>query len=156
MGLLPLKLCLCHLSLPPFRREFLHSAFLSRWPGLNWRPTAYHAVALPLSYIGIKGGRLSYPSKNLSWDGAGDGDRTHVSGLEGRDSTTELHPQEFPLDTDGGRGRIRTSEGIAGRFTVCSLWPLGYPPKSRGEDSNLQPMVYKTIALPLSYLGTLI
>src|SRR5881397_1115482 len=25
----------------------------------------------------------------------------------------------------GGEGRIRTSEGSAGRFTVCSLWPLG-------------------------------
>ncbi len=25
----------------------------------------------------------------------------------------------------GGEGRIRTSEGFAGRFTVCSLWPLG-------------------------------
>ena len=33
----------------------------------------------------------------------------------------------------GGEGRIRTSEGYAGRFTVCSLWPLGNlsvePPK---------------------------
>ncbi len=27
--------------------------------------------------------------------------------------------------TCGGEGRIRTSEGYAGRFTVCSLWPLG-------------------------------
>ena len=26
---------------------------------------------------------------------------------------------------NGGEGRIRTSEGWAGRFTVCSLWPLG-------------------------------
>ncbi len=25
----------------------------------------------------------------------------------------------------GGGGRIRTIEGGAGRFTVCSLWPLG-------------------------------
>lgn len=25
----------------------------------------------------------------------------------------------------GGRGWIRTTEGIADRFTVCSLWPLG-------------------------------
>ena len=25
----------------------------------------------------------------------------------------------------GGEGRIRTSEGFADRFTVCSLWPLG-------------------------------
>jgi hypothetical protein len=27
----------------------------------------------------------------------------------------------------GGGGRIRTSEGCADRFTVCSLWPLGNP-----------------------------
>ncbi len=29
----------------------------------------------------------------------------------------------------GGGGRIRTIEGGAGRFTVCSLWPLGNPSK---------------------------
>src|SRR3972149_11862222 len=28
---------------------------------------------------------------------------------------------------DGGGGRIRTSVGVASRFTVCPLWPLGYP-----------------------------
>ena len=28
-----------------------------------------------------------------------------------------------------GEGRIRTSEGFADRFTVCSLWPLGNLPK---------------------------
>ena len=33
---------------------------MSRWPGLNWRPTPYHGVALPLSYIGIL--RASQPS----------------------------------------------------------------------------------------------
>ena len=27
----------------------------------------------------------------------------------------------------GGRGWIRTTESGAGRFTVCSLWPLGNP-----------------------------
>ncbi len=33
----------------------------------------------------------------------------------------------------GGPGRIRTSVGNAGRFTVCSLWPLGYrPSRPRG------------------------
>jgi hypothetical protein len=28
---------------------------------------------------------------------------------------------------DGGGGRIRTFEVCDGRFTVCSLWPLGNP-----------------------------
>ena|GEM_PF-5462726 len=30
---------------------------------------------------------------------------------------------------NGGGGRIRTFEGYADRFTVCSLWPLGNPTK---------------------------
>ena len=30
----------------------------------------------------------------------------------------------------GGGGRIRTSVGVASRFTVCPLWPLGYPSTS--------------------------
>jgi uncharacterized protein YajQ (UPF0234 family) len=32
------------------------------------------------------------------------------------------------LRSCGGPGRIRTFEGRTGRFTVCSLWPLGYRP----------------------------
>ncbi len=43
---------------------------------------------------------------------------------------------------DGGGGRIRTIEGGAGRFTVCSLWPLGNP--SRGfilKTTISQPVV---------------
>ena len=49
------------------------------------------------------------------------------------------------LKTQDGEGRIRTSEGWADRFTVCSLWPLGNLPgilgKTRlskaGQTSNL-------------------
>ncbi len=33
----------------------------------------------------------------------------------------------WPGAGNGGGGRIRTSEGSADRFTVCSLWPLGNP-----------------------------
>ena len=29
----------------------------------------------------------------------------------------------------GGRGWIRTTEVTDNRFTVCSLWPLGNPPR---------------------------
>ena len=31
------------------------------------------------------------------------------------------------FESDGGGGRIRTFEVDDGRFTVCSLWPLGNP-----------------------------
>jgi hypothetical protein len=56
----------------------------------------------------------------------------------------------------GGGGRIRTSEGVADRFTVCSLWPLGNPSVetsvlsawSQRRDSNPRPADYKSAALP--------
>ena len=40
---------------------------------------------------------------------------------------TELLPH-FKCSQLCGQGRIRTSEGEAGRFTVCSIWPLWYLP----------------------------
>ena len=36
------------------------------------------------------------------------------------------------FESDGGGGRIRTFEVDDGRFTVCSLWPLGNP--TRGNS----------------------
>ena len=33
----------------------------------------------------------------------------------------------------GGQGWIRTTEVVDGRFTVCSLWPLGNLPKYNME-----------------------
>ena len=71
-----------------------------------------------------------------------------IPALKKFESSTILH---FP---DGG-GRIRTSVGFAGRFTVCSLWPLGYPSGyitkcwSWRWDSNPQPADYKSAALPV-------
>ena len=37
------------------------------------------------------------------------------------------------LKIQDGEGRIRTSEGWADRFTVCSLWPLGNLPEILGK-----------------------
>ena len=52
----------------------------------------------------------------------------------------------------GGGRWIRTTEGIASRFTVCPLWPLGnspiYNPWSWWTDSNPRPADYKSAALP--------
>ena len=39
-------------------------------------------------------------------------------------------------DFGGGRW-IRTTEGIASRFTVCPLWPLGKSPKYTGIQLEL-------------------
>ena len=62
----------------------------------------------------------------------------------------------------GGGGRIRTSEVYDGRFTVCSLWPLGNPSRGRyslgsalgahwswRQELNPQPADYKSAALPI-------
>ena len=66
--------------------------------------------------------------------------------LEGWRSSQLSYSRKFnqPQIQDG-EGRIRTSEGWADRFTVCSLWPLGNLPgilgKTRlskaGQTSNL-------------------
>ena len=51
----------------------------------------------------------------------------------------------------GGRRWIRTTEGIASRFTVCPLWPLGNSPIfnwSWWTDLNPRPADYKSAALP--------
>ena len=38
---------------------------------------------------------MLYPAELLARIGAGDGNRTHVAGLEGQNSTIELHPQHL-------------------------------------------------------------
>ena len=38
----------------------------------------------------------------------------------------------------GGEGRIRTSEGIANRFTVCPLWPLGNLSDSKSSFFSIE------------------
>ena len=81
-------------------------SYVGRWILIYWsgkrdsnpRPQAWKARALPLSYS-----RFTAP--------------------ETEPLTTALTAPRAV----GGERRIRTSEGFAGRFTVCSLWPLGNP-----------------------------
>src|SRR5262245_51001201 len=49
------------------------------------------------------------------------------------------------------REGFEPSKAYAGRFTVCSLWPLGHlsPLQSRWPESNWQPTDYKSVALPI-------
>ncbi len=42
-------------------------------------------------------------------------------------------PTAPPRDKNGGGRRIRTFEVEDGRFTVCSLWPLGNPSINKME-----------------------
>ena len=80
--------------------------------------------------------------------GAGDGNRTHVTSLEGWGSTIELHPPKDRSLCDiktlcntvgsGGEKRIRTSEGGANGFTIHPCWPLRYlPVKPKASSPGL-------------------
>src|SRR5918992_1915945 len=45
-----------------------------------------------------------------------------------------------------GGGRIRTSVGEAGRFTVCSLWPLGHTPGHAPVSAPERPIMVANAA----------
>jgi hypothetical protein len=73
--------------------------------------------------------------------GAGDGIRTHDVQL-GRLTLYQLSYSRSEPAPAGNRPEaisggcwIRTNVGNAGRFTACSLWPLGQPSKERGYFS---------------------
>ncbi len=98
----------------------------------------------------------------LSLTGAGNGIRTRDIQL-GRLTLYQLSYSRVLVHSKvmcGGGGWIRTTEGEAGRFTVCSLWPLGNPSDSFSSsmrpralwswrwDSNPRPAAYKAAALP--------
>src|SRR5215472_5782281 len=120
---------------PTFTWGFVLSNFslliliLDEWspfPGLNWRPHPYQGCALPTELKGPVSLLL-----HLQIVGAGNGIRTRDIQL-GRLtlyhlSYSRLSPWWRGLDSNQRRRR-------AGRFTVCSLWPLGYPSVSRLEQ----------------------
>ena len=49
-------------------------------------------------------------------------------------------PSDWMVFCFGGRGWIRTTEGIASRFTVCPLWPLGKSPILYSVSACLEPV----------------
>src|SRR6056297_1104873 len=102
--------------------------------------------------------------------GAGEGDRTLATGLEGQGSTTELHPRvnlhlyvllnfnillfqlhiilTYIFDLSivnlefGGGDWIRTSESCANGFTVRPLWPTREPLHALELVRGLEPPTY--------------
>jgi hypothetical protein len=94
--------------------------------------------------------------------GAGNGTRTRDPEL-GRLALYQLsysRPRSCNPAFIGGEGRIRTSEGISRQ--IYSLLPLAtreplrsesFRNLSRWADLNRQPTDYKSVALPLSYIG---
>jgi hypothetical protein len=100
---------------------------------------------------------------HLLWSGKRDSN-PRPRAWKARALPTELFPPRFSSSPVlGGEGRIRTSEGV--RRQIYSLLPLAAReplPKhslllrahlSRWRESNSQPTDYKSVALPLSYIG---
>src|SRR5215468_1451895 len=103
-------------------------------PGLNWRPHPYQGCALPTELSGLAAVR----SVGASF-GAGNGIRTRDIQL-GRLTLYQLSYSRLLLRSASGGWRGLDSNQRrrrAGRFTVCSLWPLGYPSMGRASLSCL-------------------
>jgi hypothetical protein len=123
-------------------------------------------VLYRLSYMGIDPPHpliffYAPTSPNGPRNGAGDGIRTRDPEL-GRLALYQLsYSRTPPVPSEiGGEGRIRTSEGISRQ--IYSLLPLATREPlraklpigpSRWRESNSQPTDYKSVALPLSYIG---
>ena len=61
-----------------------------------------------------------------------------------------------------GRRWIRTIEGVASRFTVCPLWPLGNPPRELPNDNKADKrtrtvnlLITNQLLCQLSHIGKL-
>ena len=54
---------------------------------------------------------------------------------------TDSFESSRTFESDGGGGRIRTFEVDDGRFTVCSLWPLGNPTRGNSNFEVILEMV---------------
>jgi hypothetical protein len=101
-------------------------------------------------------GHADYIKNMITGAAQMDGSILVVSAADGpMPQTRELPTAPSRVNNGGGR-RIRTFEGVANRFTVCPLWPLGYPSRyswfsfwSRAQDLNPQPADYKSAALPV-------
>src|SRR6516165_4476532 len=119
---------------PTFTWGFVLSNFsllillLDEWspfPGLNWRPHPYQGCALPSE---LKGPLSLFTAPPTYWSGKRDSNPRH-SAWKADALPSELFPPKFLVEGVG----FEPTKARAGRFTVCSLWPLGYPSVSRLE-----------------------
>ena len=75
--------------------------------------------------------QLSYSPISLS--GAGEGDRTLTAGLEGRNSTIELHPHALFLVEDGG---FEPPKALLTDLQSAPFGRSGNPPKDFGAGDR--------------------
>ena len=93
----------------------------------------------------IQTGNPTNPHHQSGWSGKRDSNPRPSAWKADALANWAIPASSTNLKTQDGEGRIRTSEGWADRFTVCSLWPLGNLPgilgKTRlskaGQTSNL-------------------
>ena len=68
-------------------------------------------------------------------------------------------PPHFHAKVFGGGWWIRTTEGIASRFTVCPLWPLGKSPiynfGAGGRTRTPDLLITNQLLYQLSYTSTI-
>ena len=82
---------------------------------MNLRPSVLETGTLPIELHSYY--NLTSQVQNI---GAGDGDRTHATSLEGWGSTTELHPLNLlHIDHLVEEVGFEPTYAYAGRFTVC-------------------------------------
>jgi hypothetical protein len=117
-------------------------------------------VLYRLSYMGIVSVLVPHACEPRNWSGKRDSN-PRPRAWKARALPTELFPLLRARPYIGGEGRIRTSEGISRQ--IYSLIPLATREPlqassptgpSRWRESNSQPTDYKSVALPLSYIGT--
>ena len=82
---------------------------------------------------GHKKAHLSNPAKR--WSGKRDSNPRPSAWKADALANWAIPASSTNLKIQDGEGRIRTSEGWADRFTVCSLWPLGNLPVILGKLS---------------------
>ena len=112
---------------------------------MNRWPLPYQGSALPLSYVGIwsKSNHLY----NTGWSGKRDSNPRPSAWKADALANWAIPASSTNLKIQDGEGRIRTSEGWADRFTVCSLWPLGNLPEILGKTRPLKPVKHLTLNL---------
>ena len=73
--------------------------------------------------------------------------------------TGKKHCRTFLFGNDGGGGWIRTTVGVASRFTVCPLWPLGNTPiwncGAGGRTRTPDLLITNQLLYQLSYTSNL-
>lgn len=101
----------------------------SSWTDLNRRPHPYQGCALPLSYMSTTCGiNTRYLERAAGIEPASSAWKAEVLPLNyARLPTLAASTRRIACGQTWWRGKDSNLRSFRGRFTVCSLWPLGNP-----------------------------